>query len=222
MTSLLRMARQSLTVVIVSLLCFSTAHATNPAPRADTLIIGDSVFALSGDIHRFLERDLNKPISTSARSGCQMIGGNVICSRRYAIPAQYANADKRGIRTVIFNGGGNDIQLNRCAPSLTACMPLLNDLEDTIAKLVQQMRADGVQNIIFLGYYNGTGNAAALHPINNYSMNLKAATYARLGVTFIDVRQAFNGNEARYLLSDGIHPTAEGSRLLANLIRQKL
>ncbi|MFN3582028.1 MAG: SGNH/GDSL hydrolase family protein [Pseudomonas sp.] len=224
MTALFRLARQSLTVVLVSLLCFGSAQAINPpaSTAVDTLIIGDSVFALSGDIHRNLERDLNKTINTSARSGCQMIGGNFICSRRYSIPTQYANANKRGIKTVIFNGGGNDIQLNSCAPSLSRCMPLLNDLEDEIAKLAQQMRADGVQKIIFLGYYNGTGNAAALHEINNYSMARKAATYAGLGITFIDVRQAFNGNESRYLLSDGIHPTAAGSRVLADLIRRAL
>lgn len=224
MTTLLRMTRQSLTVVFVSLLCLTNAQAFNPAPVApvDTLIVGDSVFALSGDIHRYLEEDLDKTINTSARSGCQMIGGNFICRSRYAIPAQYANANKSGIKTVIFNGGGNDIQLNSCAPSLTRCMPLLNDLEDRIAQLAQQMRADGIQNIIFLGYYNGTGNAAELHEINNYSMNRKAATYAGLGITFIDVRQAFNGYEARYLLNDGIHPTAEGSRVLADLIKQAL
>jgi len=224
MTALFRAARQSLSVVLVSLLCFGTAQAYNPAPvaPADTLIVGDSVFALSGDIHRFLEEDLNKPIKTSARSGCQMLGGNFICRSRYAIPAQYANADKRGIKTVIFNGGGNDIQLNSCAPSLSRCMPLLNDLEDRIAQLVQQMRADGIENIIFLGYYNATGNAADLREINTYSMNRKAATYPGLGITFIDVRPAFDGNEARYILNDGIHPTAEGSRVLADLIKRAL
>lgn len=118
--------------------------------------------------------------------------------------------------------GGNDMKLNSCAPSLNHCMSLLEDLEDRISQLAQQMRADGIEKIIFLGYYNGTGNAAELREINNYSMNLKAASYAGLGITFIDVRQTFNGNEARYLLNDGIHPTAEGSRVLADLIKQAL
>jgi len=53
-------------------------------------------------------------------------------------------------------------------------------------------------------------------------MNRKAATYPGLGITFIDVRPAFDGNEARYILNDGIHPTAEGSRVLADLIKQAL
>jgi lysophospholipase L1-like esterase len=219
-----KMKHSALLFLALTLLSVGTVNAVNPpvASKTDKMIIGDSVFALSGDIHRYLQSDLNETINTHARSGCQMIGGNLICSRRYAIPAQYANASKAGIKTVIMNGGGNDIQLNSCAPSLSRCMPLLQDLENRIATLAQQMRADGVQNIIFLGYYNATGDAAALREINEYSMNLKARTYPGLGITFIDVRSAFNGNEARYIARDGIHPTAAGSRVLADLIRREL
>ena len=224
MKSILRFTRLSLTALVLSVFAIGSAQAINPtpSPSTDTMIIGDSVFALSGDIHRYLQQDLNKTIATYARSGCQMIGGNFICSRRNSIPQQYANASKRGIKTVIFNGGGNDIQLNSCAPSLTRCMPLLNDLETEIGRLVAQMRADGIENIIFLGYYNGTSDAAALREINESSMNRKAMTYPGMNIRFVDVRSAFNGNESRYLLSDGIHPTAAGSRVLATLIRQAL
>ena len=210
--------------VALTLLNVGTASAVNPPVRgtADTMIIGDSVFALSGDIHENLESDLGETINTHARSGCQMIGGNLICSRRYAIPKQYENASKAGIKTVIMNGGGNDIQLNDCSPSLSKCMPLLQDLEDEIATLAQQMQADGIEEIIFLGYYNAKGDAAAMREINEYSMDYKARTYPGLGITFVDVRDHFNGNEDRYIANDGIHPTAAGSRVLADLLRAKL
>lgn len=209
--------------LLLALFTSFAVHAANPGTTSvDTMIIGDSVFALSGDIHKFLERDLNKKIDTHARSGCQMIGGNVLCPRTSAIPRQYANASKRGIKTVIFNGGGNDIQLNSCAPSLTRCMTLLNSLETEIATLVRQMKADGIQNIIFLGYYNASGDKANLREINEYSMNYKARNYPAMGVKFVDVRAAFNGNEGSYLLRDGIHPTATGSQVLADLIRRAL
>lgn len=215
--------RNALLPAVLALLFSAPGHAGNPPVNAgDTLIVGDSVFALSGDIRRYLEQDLDEVVDSHARSGCQMIGGNLLCSRRYAIPRQYANASKTGIDTVIFNGGGNDIQLNSCRPSLSACMPLLNSLEAEIATLVQQMKADGIENIIFLGYYNATGQAAELREINEYSMDYKAANYPAMGVTFIDVRDAFNGNEAQYIANDGIHPTAAGSRVLADLILQEL
>ncbi|HCP05079.1 MAG TPA: hypothetical protein DIT61_16515 [Pseudomonas sp.] len=140
----------------------------------------------------------------------------------YSVENQYARADKSGIRTVIFNGGGNDIQLNSCRPSLSACMPLLNELEDRIATLVQKMRNDGIEEIIFLGYYNAVGSAENLQDINNYSMNYKAAAYPGMGVKFIDVRADFAGRESIYITSDGIHPTAAGSRVLSNRILQAL
>jgi lysophospholipase L1-like esterase len=43
-----------------------------------------------------------------------------------------------------------------------------------------------------------------------------------MGVTFVDSRDAFLGNEWRYIGSDGIHPTAAGSRALADLILNAL
>ena len=214
---------RGLAVLTLSALCCTSALATNPGSSSpDTLILGDSIFALSGDIHEYLEADLDENINTSARSGCQLTGGNILCSSRYSVERQYERASKRGIRTVIFNGGGNDIQLNSCRPSLSACMPLLNELEDRIAALVQQMRNDGIEEIVFLGYYNAVGGALELRDINNYSMNYKAAAYPGMGVKFVDVRAAFAGNESRYITSDGIHPTAAGSRVLADQILQVL
>ncbi|SFR83076.1 hypothetical protein SAMN05216203_3367 [Marinobacter daqiaonensis] len=46
--------------------------------------------------------------------------------------------------------------------------------------------------------------------------------YYNLGVTCVETRPAFAGNESRYISSDGIHPTAAGSRVLADLILDAL
>lgn len=213
----------ALAAVLVCLAFATTAHALNGGGGdATKMIVGDSVFAYSGDIHDYLEEDLDETIDTHARSGCQMIGGNIICSSRYSVPNQYDDADKSGIDTVIMNGGGNDIQFSDCRPSLDACMELLLALEEEIASLNAEMQADGIDNVIFLGYYNATGDAAELREINEYSMDMKADTYPSMGITFVDTRDAFAGNEDDYLLSDGIHPTAEGSRVLADLILDAL
>jgi len=215
--------KRGLAALALSTLVSLPAMASNPGISSpDTMILGDSIFALSGDIHENLEADLHENIDTYARSGCQLTGGNILCSRLYSVENQYARADKSGIRTVVFNGGGNDIQLNSCRPSLSACMPLLNELEDRIATLVQKMRNDGIEEIIFLGYYNAVGSAEDLQDINNYSMNYKAAAYPGMGVKFIDVRADFAGRESIYITSDGIHPTAAGSRVLSNRILQAL
>lgn len=209
--------------IVASCMAFNaSAIGSGGGSSADKMIIGDSIFALSGDIHSYLEDDLNETIDTYARSGCQVNGTSLLCSRRYTIPNQYENASKRGIDTVIMNGGGNDFLLGDGADCTTqACIEeVLAGIEQTLAGMYNDMQNDGISEIIYLGYYNveDPQNAA----INNLSMAYKAANYPQMGVDFVDTRPAFAGNESSYILSDGIHPTAAGSRVLADLILQEL
>ncbi|MFL1483052.1 SGNH/GDSL hydrolase family protein [Marinobacter sp. LN3S78] len=210
-------------VAVASCVAFNAwAIGGGGGSSADKMIIGDSIFALSGDIHSYLEEDLDENIDTHARSGCQVNGGSLICSSRYTIPNQYDDADKDGIETVIMNGGGNDFLLGDGADCETqACIEeVLAGIEQTLAGLFNDMQNDGIQEIIFLGYYDteDENNVA----INTMSMAYKAENYPQMGVDFIDTRPAFAGNESQYISSDGIHPTAAGSRVLADLILQEL
>lgn len=201
-----------------------TGGGTQPAGTTK-MIIGDSIFALSGEIHEFLEDDLNESIDTHARSGCQMLGGNILCSSRYAVPRQYSRASTRGIKTVIMNGGGNDFLLGDgadCgAATSRACQELLVEIEETIEGMVDDMHGDGINEILFLGYYY-TETSGKNYEINKMSMNYKQANYAAMGVKFVDSRDAFWGNERRYISSDDIHPTSAGSQVLADLIKMYL
>jgi hypothetical protein len=213
---------------LTKLLCLAFVASISVAASAggggsDTtkMIIGDSIFALSGDIHANLEEDLDETIDTHARSGCQMNGGNLICSSYYAVPRQYGRASKSGINTVIMNGGGNDFLLGDGGDCLTqSCInEVLLAIEETISGMVSDMRGDDIDEIIFLGYYYlGDGDDV----INQLSMDYKAANYPAMGVKFVDSRDAFLGRESIYIGSDGIHPTAAGSRVLADLIQNNL
>lgn len=189
------------------------------------LIIGDSIFALSGDIHEFLEDSLDETIRTEARSGCQMNGGSIICSSRYTIPNQFERANKRGIETVIMNGGGNDFLLGDgagCgAATSSACQEVLMAVEETIDGLFSDIQSEGITEIVYLGYFATTASSGN-NDLNDYSMNYKAANYPMKGVKFVDTRASFAGNESSYIISDGIHPSAAGSRVLANLILEAL
>ena len=215
---------KNLMLAAFSFALVSGAHAIGGGGTSgpSKLIVGDSVFALSGDIRAYLEDDLNESIDSEAKSGCQILGGNFICSRWNNIPRQYDGADKTGINTVIFNGGGNDFLLGDGGDCLTqSCIEgVLVDIEEAIAGMVSDMKADGMDQIIYLGYYyvyDEDNNA-----INKMSMDYKAANYAAMGVDFIDTRASFQGNEWRYITSDEIHPTAAGSRVLADLILNTL
>ncbi len=212
----------TLVALVGSTVAFASGGGGGGNAGPDKLIVGDSIFALSGDIRSFLEDDLNEDINSVARSGCQVLGGSFICSSRNTIPRQYAGASKRGINTIIMNGGGNDFLLGDGADCTTqACVvEVLTAIEQALADLFADMRADGMDQIIFLGYYDlGDPERDA---INAVSVPFKIANYPALGVDYIDSRPAFRGNERRFIGSDGIHPTAAGSRVLADLILQTL
>lgn len=209
--------------VLAAATCFSFSAVAGSLSggSTDKMIVGDSIFALSGDIHAYLEDDLNEDIDTHARSGCQMNGGNILCSSRYNVPNQYDDARKRGITTVIMNGGGNDFLLGDGGDCTTqACIQeVLFAIEETISGLVSDMRNDGITEIVYLGYYY-LGNED--DAINQLSMDYKAANYPAMGVKFVDSRDAFLGHERSYITSDGIHPTSTGSRVLADLVKSAL
>ena len=202
--------------------CFTAgAFAIGGGAGSDVtkLIIGDSIFALSGDIQDFLEDDLNETIRSEARSGCQVLGGGLLCSSLYTIPNQYDRADIDGIDTVIMNGGGNDFLLGEGGDCFTqSCIDeVLIAIEQELASLFAEIQADGISQIIFLGYYNTPADPDNV-AINTQSVNYKLANYPALGVDYIDSRPFFNGREAAFITSDDIHPTAAGSRVLADLI----
>lgn len=209
--------------IVASCVAFNaSAIGGGGGSSADKMIVGDSIFALSGDIHSYLEDDLDENIDTYARSGCQVNGTSLLCSRRYTIPSQYERADKDGIDTVIMNGGGNDFLLGDGGDCTTqACIEeVLTGIEQTLAGMYNDMQNDGISEIIFLGYYDTDDEQNRV--INSLSMSYKAENYPQMGVDFIDTRPAFAGNESSYISSDGIHPTAAGSRVLADLILEEL
>lgn len=216
MTKFLKFSAALLATCVVS-----GAHAVGGGSGSDVTkqIIGDSIFALSGDIREFLEDDLNETINSEARVGCQVLGGNLICSSIYRIPNQWDQADTDGIETVIMNGGGNDFLLGDGGDCFTqSCIDeVLIDIEEELAALFAEIQASGVSQIIFLGYYNTPADPDNV-AINAISNQYKLANYPALGVDYIDTRPSFDGREAFYITSDDIHPTASGSRVLADLI----
>jgi lysophospholipase L1-like esterase len=216
---------KTLCAAVLSVFVASSAMAGSSGGSSTTnkMIIGDSIFALSGDIKKYLESDLKETLRSTAKSGCQVLGGNLLCTSTYNIPNQWKNSTKTGIKTIIMNGGGNDFLLGSGKNCLTStCIQgVLNDIEQALAKVYADMKAKGMTKIVYLGYYNTPSDANNV-AINTTSMNYKLANYSRLGVTLVDTRPSFAGKESSYIGSDGIHPTAAGSRVLATLIKNVL
>jgi hypothetical protein len=230
---MMKMKRRLLSVVallalVVTGLCIAISCTPATLTEKDCVVmIGDSIFALSNEEAGFLEDLSNQKWRQYYISGAQMTGGMV-----RTIPAQYTqakNAD-RNIRTVVMDGGGNDVLIGGQTQCSTlgntvsaACERILNDVMNTAEDLLEQMADDGVQNVVWQSYYHTTN--ASLDTVGDLATErLKAlianfqARHPEMKAIYIDVRPSFTGAPSTYTIMDGIHPTSASSRKLANLV----
>jgi len=198
------------------------------ADRNDVVTVGDSIFDLSGDLQRFLEAKAGETFRDYTLSGAELTGG--IVAR--AINLQYADAKATdsNITTIVMDGGGNDILI----PAMTgdfygcrtrwwrssissSCKNLVNNVYVDAVNLLNTMDADGVQNVVYLGYYELPRDNANLTAAVNYGDQKlgEACANTTANCTFVDPRGTIPAN---YVLDDDIHPTSEGSQVLADLI----
>lgn len=179
------------------------------------LLIGDSIFALSGEIANELERLSGESYRDHTVSGAEMEGGFV-----RAIPRQYADArrENSNIRTVIMDGGGNDIQIGAATVCTSgtvtaACRSALQGALNAADELFSDMRSQGVQNIIYMNYFYIMDNRSK--PAFDWMHDQMAALVSKHNGIIVDPMPYMSD---RLIGPDRIHPTDEGSRMLANLI----
>lgn len=207
------------------------------ADNNDVVNLGDSIYALSGDIYTELESKSGETWRHYAISGAQAVGGFLADP----IPDQYEDAknDDPNIRTVYMDGGGNDILIPAialdpygckncnywwCGDISQSCKDLIDDVYVETVDLLNQMDDDGVEQVVYLGYYHLKwglfGNLTKLDDAVDYGdkMLKQACDNSTVNAQFVDPRADFEGLESDYIIADGIHPTAEGSAVLADLI----
>ncbi len=197
--------------------------------------IGDSIFALSGEIQNRLHSLGGKTFRRYATSGAELKGGDLIAP---SVVNQFATAraDNSNIQTVLMDGGGNDILLpvltlfdiHNCKKDWwesslsTSCKNLINDIYVDGVNLLNEMRSRGVTKVIYVGYYYTkdsliSGNLSALRQAIDYGDGKFATACANslLSCTFIDPRSSIVNSD---IIADGIHPATSGSNKIANLI----
>lgn len=207
------------------------------ADNDQVITLGDSIFDLSNEIQQNLEAYAGQTFRKYTKSGAELNGGLI-----QSVYSQYAEAksDNANIETVVMDGAGNDILI----PVLTlfdpynckvdwwefgklssSCKNLINDLYVEAVTLLNRMDADGVDHVIYLGYYHTkdmlVNNLSALKQAVDYgdAKLAQACSYSTANCQFIDPRSVINNSDIK---SDGIHPTTSGSRKLADLIWPKL
>ena len=202
------------------------------ATRNDVVNLGDSIYALSGKIQDNLHSWSGQTFRRYALSGSMVSH----------ITDQYADAkaDNANINTIFMDAAGNDILIPatlfdpyNCKVDWwesglsSSCKALINDCYVDVVNLLNQMGRDGVDNIIFLGYYrlkNGLIGSTSLNQAVDYgdtklAQAVQNATAAPNYRVFIDPRPYISGSDIIY---DGVHPSDSGSYKLATLIWAKL
>jgi len=212
---------------------FLSQPTIRDADNDNVAFLGDSIFALSGEIQTNLHARAGGTFRNYTTSGAELNGGII----QPAISQQYAMAfaDNPNGRVFVMNGGGNDILIptligdpNDCLTGFfefgrlsRKCQDFINDIYVEGVDLLNQMGANGATDVIYLGYYytkNGLlgrlDNLEQAVDFGDQSLAL-ACQNSTVSCTFIDPRRAINDND---IVFDGVHPNPSGSRKLADLI----
>lgn len=203
------------------------------ADNNQVITVGDSIFALSGKIQDDLEGYAGETFRRYTLSGASLSGGDAIAA---SVVNQYATArnDNPNIEVVIMDGGGNDILIpaiafdpHDCKTNWyefgrlsSDCRTFIDDVYVEAVDILNEMAVDGVENVIFLGYYHTKNGLFALDSMEeavDYGDHqlAKACAYSTVDCTFVDPREVINDRD---IVFDGIHPNDGGSTKLAQLI----
>ncbi len=202
------------------------------ASRNDVVNLGDSIFALSGVIQDYLHSWSGQTFRRYALSGSMVSH----------VSDQYddAKADDANINTIFMDAGGNDILIPatlfdpyNCKVDWwesglsSTCKSQINDIYVDVVTLLNEMGRDGVDNILYQGYYplkNGLFgttklNAAVSYGNTKLALAVANATAASNYRVFINPSSVVTSSDITY---DGVHPNTSGSQKCATLIWAKL
>ncbi len=211
---------------------FSNDRVTD-ADNNQVVTIGDSIFALSGELQDNLENYAGETFRRYTISGAEVTGG--IYATDIATQFEIAKSDNPDIQTIVMDAAGNDIII----PVITmfdwyncktewyqwwglsaSCKNLIDDLYVEVVDLLNNIDASGVEHVVFLGYYypkNGLLLMDDLEEAVDYGDRrlVQACENSTANCIFIDPRSVINDSD---IIFDGIHPSSSGSQKLADLI----
>lgn len=221
------------TVAVAVVGCTGNPYEESVNGRNDVVTLGDSIFDLNGVIQETLEARAGTQFRDYTQSGAELKGGLLAPS----VYEQYADANNTNgnINTILMDGAGNDILIPatlldpygcrthwwRWNPS-RSCKNLITDQYYNAVDLLNAMDADGVQDVVWLGYYDlprGNANLTKALNMGDDYLGYACETATSASCAFVDPRGTVPASQVE---SDDIHPTPAGSVNLANQIEPVL
>lgn len=224
--------RSTVLCVIAAMLFTLSCENSNLADKPCVVMLGDSIFALSGAEARYLEGLSGQKYRKYYVSGAQV---EIKMPFMPAIPRQYDRAIAEGpIRTIILDGGGNDVligSLGACNADYgealsQKCHAMMDDVKNIMAEMLVKVIDDGVKDVVFQGYYY-VNNKKLWQVTDVFQENMKVFVdemnekYPQIEIFYVDPRDNdFFAKEdaASYTIVDGIHPTQKASEVLAKMV----
>ena len=174
---------------------------------SEVIIMGDSFYALSGQIQRNLESlataaGAPAPYREFAVSGATLRGSG-------QIPGQYDAALQGGpIKLVIMDGGGNDQYTSYCA-----------QCPGIVEQLFAHMAESGTTDVLYTFYPDpgnpiGSASFKPFHDMLRLTIREVCVKQKALRCHFLDLRPFWVAGDT----TDGLHPTASGARHVADAI----
>lgn len=173
---------------------------------SEIIIMGESFYALSGEIQRDLEGLAKAAGSPSPYRGFA-VSGTTLGNNQ--IPSQFDRALMGGdVKLVIMDGGGND-QYNRYC----------EECPGIVEKLFAHMAESGVEDVLYTCYPD-PGNPIGSAPFKQYHDMLRLTIREVCVATsvvrchFLDLRPFWKDGDT----NDGLHPTASGAKHVSEAI----
>lgn len=178
-----------------------SAECTTHTNGSNITIIGDSITEGSKDAILALlpEADIHSQVSKRFGSGSDeaMSSSNTDANPSGISIAKYLIAENQLQSTVVFALGSNNMPLTQA------------QIDDALALFGNN------RQIFFITNYDASGKNSSYYDTNNSLFNTAAENS---NVHVIDWAAAASADPAAYLSGDGLHPTAAGQELFAELI----
>ena len=222
-----------LTRLFPALLLAGTLFAcTDLAPRAggDILVLGDSVMAWNGSsnaaIGDVIGQTLNRQVISKAVPGAQFDNASAVAGAvGFDIQRQFQSGRWNW---VVMNGTANDLSADcncgSCAGSVNALIAP-DARSGTIPDFIRKVRRDTGAQVLWMGYYAGSGSGAfagCRADLVEIEKRMSRFADANKGVVFADAEDVIARGDPSLFAPDNIHPSAKGSALIGTYLARQI